>query len=111
MRRMRFWGLPMILFGIVFVGVMGLVIAGLWNALMPAIFQLPPITFWQALGLFLLSRLLFGRFGGFGRRMRRARFVRGWDRLTPEERQRFRDAMGPCRPGFFPETAPPTEKA
>jgi hypothetical protein len=77
----------------------------LWNALMPHLFQLPEITFWQALGLFVLSRVLFGGAGGWGRRMRHARFARGWKGLTPEERQRFRDAMGPrfCRRDRFGE--------
>lgn len=31
----------------------------LWNWLMPLIFELREITFWQALGLLLLSGLLF----------------------------------------------------
>jgi hypothetical protein len=99
MRKMRFVGLRFALFGLVLAGVMGLVILVLWNALMPGIFGLPAIGFWQALGLFLLSRLLFGRFGGWGRRLHRARFVKGWNDLTPEERQRFRQAMGSRCPG------------
>ena len=32
----------------------------LWNALLPAIFNFSAITFWQALGLLVLARLLFG---------------------------------------------------
>ncbi len=99
MRRTRFVGTRFILFGIVWMGIMGLVIVGLWNLLIPAILGLPAINFWQALGLFLLSRVLFGRFGGWGPGMAKARFVRGWKDLTPEERQRFRQAMGPCRRG------------
>ena len=93
MRRSRFVGVPFILFGIAAVAILGEILASLWNALMPEIFDLPAISFWQALGLFLLSRMLFGHFGDWGSRMRRARFVRGWGELTPEERQRFRRAM------------------
>ena len=79
MRKMRFFGAHFVLFGILFFGVMGLLIFGLWNALIPAILGLPKISFWQALGLFILSRILFGRFGGGGwGKMRKARFVRGW---------------------------------
>ncbi len=37
----------------------------LWNTLMVDIFNLKTITYWQALGLFVLSRILFGR--GFGK--------------------------------------------
>lgn len=99
----RFLGIPIALFGIAFFAIVGLVILGLWNQLMPAIFGLRAITFWQALGLFLLSRTLFGGFGGRGRGMRRARFARGWSSLTPEERQRFRDAMGRHCPERFRE--------
>ena len=69
MRKMRFVGGPFVLFGIALVGIMGLVTLGLWNVLMPAILGLPAISFWQALGLFLLSRVLFGSLRGWGPRM------------------------------------------
>ena len=96
MRKLRFRGLPIIFFGIVWLGTMGLVIVCLWNLLIPTVLGLPAISFWQALGLFLLSRVLFGRFGGWGwSRMRKARFVRGLKDLTPEERERFDRAMRP----------------
>ena len=95
MRKPRFVGVGFILFGIAWLALMGVVTFGLWNGLIPSILRLPAISYWQALGLFLLSRVLFGRFGGWGpSRMRRARFVHGWKDLTPEERQRFRRAMG-----------------
>ncbi len=94
MRKVRFVGTRILMFALVGGTVMGFVLSGLWNALMPAIFGLPAISFWQALGLFLLSRILFGNFGGRGRRFRGARFVSGWKDLTPEERERFRNAMG-----------------
>ncbi len=55
-----------ILLGIVgftaFAFLFGGVIMWLWNGLMPAIFHLGEITYWQALGLALLARLLFGSF-------------------------------------------------
>ena len=40
----------------------GFVVMSLWNVLMPDIFGLPSITFFQAIGLLILSRLLFGGF-------------------------------------------------
>jgi hypothetical protein len=74
---------------------LGFVIMHLWNWLMPSIFGLNAITFWQALGLFVLGKLLLGGFhrhhGGrprWGRQMR-AR----WDQMSPEERERFRAGM------------------
>ena len=47
----------------------GAVVMGLWNWLMPGLFHLGMITYWQAVGLALLGRLLFGGFhhGGHGR--------------------------------------------
>ncbi len=39
--------------------VLGLAVMWLWNALMPDIFGLPEIGYWQAVGLFLLCHLLF----------------------------------------------------
>jgi len=50
--------------------VFGFVVTHLWNFLMPGLFGLRTITFWQAVGLMVLGRLLFGGFrpgrGGFG---------------------------------------------
>jgi len=41
----------------------GILVKVLWNWLMPAVFGLPAITFWQAFGLVLLAKILFGAFG------------------------------------------------
>jgi uncharacterized membrane protein len=49
---------------VIFITLFGYVLMYLWNWLMPLIFGLPLITFWQALGLCLLSKILFGGFGG-----------------------------------------------
>ena len=38
----------------------GAIIMWLWNGLMPAVFHLGVITYWQAVGLAILARLLFG---------------------------------------------------
>jgi hypothetical protein len=64
----------------------------LWNWLMPPIFGLPQITYWQALGLLGLSWLLFGGPRGFmGPHGRRGgRHLR---HMSPEERERFRAGL------------------
>jgi len=49
-------------FAILFALLFGLVVKVLWNWLMPAIFGLGMITFWQAFGIVLLAKLLFGGF-------------------------------------------------
>ena len=56
-----------LLIAIAIVGIVlffGYMIMFLWNWLIPEIFGLTTITFWQAIGLALLSKLLFGGFGG-----------------------------------------------
>jgi len=98
---------PVILFVLLlFVFIGGEVVRLLWNGLLPSIFGWREITFWQALGLLLLCRILFGGFGrhGFPGSMRRRmaeRMGERWERMTPEERERFRQGMrGRC--GFGP---------
>jgi hypothetical protein len=39
--------------------ILGFFIMILWNWLMPTLFALPEISYWQAWGLFILSKLLF----------------------------------------------------
>jgi len=88
--------LTLLPFGVVAVLVFGFLIMSLWNWLMPALFGLKQIGFWQALGLFILSKILFGGFGGGaphrGRHFRR-RMLRRWAQMTPEERQKFREEL------------------
>jgi hypothetical protein len=82
------------LFAIIAVTVFSAVVMGLWNWLMPTIFEWRAITFWQALGLLVLCRILFGRFGGPPRRMDwRHRMMERWSQMTPEEREKFMEGM------------------
>jgi hypothetical protein len=76
---------------VLFVAVFGLVVMALWNWLMPALFGLKTIGYWQALGLFILAKILFGGFrGAAGRGGRwRHRMRERWQQMTPEEREKF----------------------
>ena len=67
----------------------GSLVRWLWNWLMPMLFGLREVTFWQAVGILALSRILFGGFGmSGGSRSRR------WDRhMSAEERERLRSRM------------------
>ncbi len=90
--------LKFVAIGIVAFTVFGFVVTHLWNYLMPGLFGLRMITFWQAVGLMLLGRLLFGGFrpgrGGMGWR---GEMMRRWEHMTPEEREKFREGMrGRC---------------
>ena len=84
---------------VLFVGLFGEVVMHLWNWLTPALFGWHMISFWQALGLLLLCRILFGGFGGHGRhraQSRRQMFER-WESMTPEEREKLRQGFrGRC---------------
>jgi hypothetical protein len=77
------------------------VVMSLWNWLMPAIFGLRTITYWQGLGLLALSKILLGGFrGGPGRHLFwRRRMMERWEKMTPEDREKFRQGM---RGGYGP---------
>ena len=92
-------GLKIAAIAIVAATALGFIIQGLWNWLGPAVFGARTITFWQALGILILSKILFGGFrgrlgyGGHWRGRMRAR----WEQMSPEERERFRrGAFGAC---------------
>jgi hypothetical protein len=104
MKTFRAWKAAKVLLCIVVVvAIAGFVVKGLWNALMPQIFGLHSLTFWQALGLLLLTKLLFGGFhrhsGGAKGRWRNQMRER-WEKMSPEERERFREGMR-CGRGPF----------
>jgi len=82
---------------VVFLALTGFVVMNLWNYLLPAILHVGIITFWQALGIFILCKILFGfghrghRWGGGGgapwmRRKMEERFKN----MSPEEREKLK---------------------
>jgi hypothetical protein len=79
----------------VFIWFGGEVVMLLWNWLFPVLFGWRQITFWQALGLLALCRILFGNMGcgGPNRSKSRRRWPENWDKMTPEEREKFRQEM------------------
>ncbi len=97
MRRNRGWKiLMMIPIGILAVSLFGYVTMSLWNWLMPMLFGLRVITFWQALGMLLLSKILFGGFHGRGGGRRpgwKRDMEERWATMSPEEREKMRAGM------------------
>jgi hypothetical protein len=59
-------GIALLLGFTAFILVGGIVVQWLWNWLLPDIFGLRRVTFWEALGLLALCRILFGGFGKGG---------------------------------------------
>ncbi|WP_222930310.1 hypothetical protein [Larkinella punicea] len=113
-----------LLLAVIFVTAAGWAVSGLWNWLVPVLFAGPTITFVQALGLLLLSRILVGFRGGWGGRRWggggwgggpyghprhaywREKMSNRWQNMTPEERQQFKQQMkeqwkGGCGPRGF----------
>jgi hypothetical protein len=106
-------GLMFAVFAVLFFNVFGYVVMRLWNWLMPALFGWHVISFWQALGILVLSKILFGGFRGGrpGRRMHwRGRMRERWEGMAPEDREKFRQSMrGRCGPFASPAGSPAAE--
>jgi len=98
---------------VLFVFLFGEVVMHLWNWLLPALFGWRLITFWQALGLLALCRILFGGSGGrgFGNPKFRGRMGERWERMTPEEREKLRQGMRSGCGGFEAPTGGTSEPA
>ena len=87
----------------------------LWNSLVPELFRGPPLQYWQALGLLLLSRILFGGLrgrGGWHGHWRQRMWRERWESMTPEERAQLREHFQRrCghrdRPADEPAATPP----
>jgi hypothetical protein len=77
----------MVVFGIaaaaVFALVFGILVMLLWNWLMPLIFGLPQITYWQAFGIVILAKLIFGTFGHGRHDNRKRRIDESWKNHGP----------------------------
>ena len=97
--------IKIVVFVVIAAFVVGFVVEHLWNWLIPGIFGLRTITYWQAIGLLLLSKILFGgvhpRGGGGGRGQRRwkERMEERFAGMSPEEREKFRAGMRGCHWG------------
>jgi len=102
---MRIRILKFVAIAIVAIAVFGFVVMSLWNWILPPVTGWHPITYWQALGLLVLSKILFGRFGGYGPPWKR-RMLQRWGEMSPEEREKFKEAMR-ARCGFRGTDATP----
>ena len=93
----RYWLRKSALFVLFFIAAtlfFGFVVMGLWNAILPSVLQVSEINFWQALGLLVMARILFGGFRGGGWNFRRHQWRENMEQkmaaMTPEEREKFK---------------------
>ena len=90
-RFVRF--IPLIIAGF---ALFGYIVMQLWNHVVAPTTGWHVLTYWQAFGLLILSKILFGGFrGGSGWRGRhwRHRMRERWEQMTPEEREKFQEGM------------------
>jgi hypothetical protein len=94
MRKKWKWFFIIPVFAALFLFIGGEIVMHLWNWLVPALFGWRTISFWQAVGLLALCRILFGGWHGgqrsrFRQRMRE-RMTERMEHMTPQEREEFR---------------------
>jgi hypothetical protein len=85
--------IPLIVLGMA--ALFSFVVYKLWNGVLADVLDVKIITYWQALGLLVLARILFGglpcrRGGPFGPFWRRRMMMEHWQSLTPEQREEMR---------------------
>jgi hypothetical protein len=108
------WVLKFLVFGVAMLALFGLVTQALWNWLVPELFHGPLITFWQTLGLILLSKIFFWSFSkGGGHKWGSHRqgpwgyyWAEKWKGMSPEDRERLKQKMKDkwCTPDRFRST-------
>ena len=81
------------LFILAFLALVSFVVMLLWNNILVAVLHISAINFWQALGILILSKILFGGFHGahWGRHSyMRHKLKERWMNMSPEEKEKFK---------------------
>lgn len=106
MKPRKFWFFPFFGIGALFLG--GWAVMLLWNAILPDVAGLKTLTYWQAVGLLVLSRILFGGWRGGGkpdsyekrRHEKHKAWREKWMNMSMEERLKFKQEWRErCRRG------------
>ncbi|MFC3158180.1 hypothetical protein SAMN05443633_11055 [Chryseobacterium arachidis] len=88
---------------LIFLGVTWIVMS-LWNCLLPDILGVKSVTYWQAMGILILCKILFGGFH-FGKGMKDFKERKMREKmmnLSPEEREKFKEVWkNRCEGSFF----------
>jgi hypothetical protein len=87
-----------VLLVLVGIAALGWVVMALWNWLVPSLFVGgQEIGYLQAIGLLVLSKILFGGFRGHGHCGWHGRWYRRhWEHMTPGECEKFKHGMNGC---------------
>ena len=100
------WITPLAILGALgFAAVSAVIVLKLWNWLLPSLFGWREITFWQAVGILILTKILFGGFRGRTHSNRRFFGSGQWERMSPDEKEAFRERMR-SRCGWFRPVEP-----
>ena len=92
--------IPLIVAVAVFI--MGSAVMLLWNAIIPSVFHLDQISFWQAIGLLLLAKILFGGFHGHHSRFGKWGHMNSrCNHMSDEERLKLREEWKKRCPSDF----------
>ena len=121
--KRRFWfgkAVMILVFCAAFVMLFSFIVMSLWNGVLHEVLGVKLITFWQALGILVLSKILFSGFGGGFRHKRehfrnrfRQKMLDKWEKMTPEEKQKFKaEWKNRCRNwgGPFGDRSFPTQE-
>ncbi len=91
--KMKCWKIGLLV--VVGIAALGWVVMALWNWLLPTLFGIKEISYVQAMGVLLLSKILFGGFRGHCGGHAKWHKYR-MENMTPEERERFKSGMSGC---------------
>lgn len=99
---------PLVIIGI---AALGYVVMALWNWLLPSLFDgVREIGYLQALGLLVLSKILFGGFRHGCHGSHGSSYRHRWEQMTPEEREKFHAGMSGCCGGKCKDSDETPEK-
>lgn len=86
-----FWFVKIALMVALFFTIVSAVVMYLWNWLFPELFGLPVITFWQAAGLLLLSKIFFGFGKKGGPHHGGPSWKHKWSKLSEEQKDQWKE--------------------
>ncbi len=96
-----------------FLALFSFIVMQLWNNVLVNVVHVSAVNFWQALGILVLAKILFGGFRGahWGRHRWNQQMQQKWMNMTPEEREKFKAEWRTRCGGRFTEQKPAESQA